>query len=322
MNIYVPIKKFSIVPLALACCVPLLAFAREGDKKMDTSSVMPAQNVKNILMPNLTVNFQLNSTLGSKETAYYSNIVEKILADLPRKIDLQGEEADLLSGSNRYDTLKVIAYLPPTGEEVSDDPLNKITKSFDISFELPREKKLKRLASANSENDLVVVDRKDSYANFMAKVGLIKDGEDISASAMPVAPIIPIEEVKADAGAESVKVVAKKVDKNTATNQVKKPVVPIQTITLKYFDNGTDFVKEQTDDLEKWAKSIKLSATKDLKIITQTAGSPFETWGDVLTVRMKRLEIFLKAHGVDLAKLKVNYIHLKSTGRQSISIGI
>lgn len=305
------IKSFFIVPLVLATLMPWLAEAVDPD----TKNIMPAQNIKKVLMPNLTVNFQLNSTLGSKETAYYSRIVEKMLEDMPRKLKLEGDESNLLSGSNNYDTLKIVAYLPPVDEELSDNPLNKIVKRFDISFELPRAKKLERLANATTD-ETAVINQNNSYTEFMSEVGLMSAGVSPT-DVMKASTLSPVMDKSV------IENVVKSASDLPAVQGKTKPIVKVKKdLILKYFDNSSTLSQVQKDKLDTLAGIIKNTAIQNIKITTQTAASPFELWTEVRDLRVKYLTKTLKKMGVTLDKLNVSFIHLKSQGRQFIRLDL
>tara|TARA_R110000868_G_scaffold189695_2_gene433049 strand:- start:95794 stop:96780 length:987 start_codon:yes stop_codon:yes gene_type:complete len=328
MNKFVPTSlKLWAVPFALIIAVPFTAHAKvmglKVDEPVDTASIMPEANIKSGLMPNLTVNFQLNSTLGPEETAYYAKIVEKMLSDMPKKIQLEGEERHLLSGSNQYDTLKVVAYLPPVNEEISDNPLNKVVKKFDISFELPREKKLERVIATAKTGQAIVVEQKDSYETFMAKVGIMKDGGDISASAVPLPPIQEPEEPskKVESSVKTSTVSAGKVTPKKALEKP-KAVVKIKPVELTYFDANSDFISAHQKSFDAFVAQFKSSGQNHLSVITQTMASPFTPWADVRDARVTHLKELLQSAGVDVSKVKFSFVHLKSISKQTVLLEI
>lgn len=286
--------------------VPLVVSAQEA---VETRAILPQNTQKSMLTPNLAVNFQLNSTLGDKETEYYARIVEKILKSLPKKIALEGDERHLLSGSHRFDTLKVIAYFPSKGEEKSDDPFNKITKFYNIEFELPKEKKLQRLSKLGDEEP-TIIERQESLDDFLAQVnteisGKFKQAEDISKS---IQPVVPIQPVTAQANSKKSKVA------KTAPSAV------VRQVHLDYFDNEIAFKPDQIGHLKRFASSLKGEKVQKVRVVTQTASSPFASWEEVQDNRVDELMRLFKAQGVDVGSIDFSFIHVKSTFKQSIEL--
>lgn len=295
---------------------PAFSYAQS---EMDTRSILPENTQKSILMPNLAINFQLNSTLGEKETEYYARIVEKILADLPKKIVLEGDERHLLSGSKKYDTLKVIAYFPANGEERSDDPFNKITKIYNIQFELPKESKLKRIASEDEGELPSIVERQENFEDFLTKMNKaimdtsqtdIAEGtpEVILKSPQQLVSSISNNQVKVEPIAE------KKIEKqNTSVNIIRQ-------IHLNYFDADNSFKPSQAEDFKRFIKSIKDEKPQKIRVVTQTAANPFMPWKQIQENRVNALMRALKSEGVDTAGLEFSFIYMKSTFKQSVDL--
>jgi hypothetical protein len=283
-----------------------------GQNEADTRSILPENTQKSMLIPNLAINFQLNSTLGEKETEYYARIVEKILANLPKKITLEGEERHLLSGSKKYDSLKVVAYFPAKGEERADDPFNKITKMYNIEFELPKEKKLKRIALAANGTPETLIERQGSFQEFLAKVSTGTASvsstivsQDISNSVQPIVPL---------------QTAVNSMQKNLKS-PIQKPTIQLmRRINLNYFDANVDFKSAQMVDLKKFAQSVKSEKVQKIRVVTHTAPSPFSPWTEIQENRIQALMRTLKNEGVDVNGLEFSFIHMKSTYKQSIDL--
>ena len=288
----------------------------------ETKAVMPAQTQKSMLTPNLTVNFQLNSTLGEKETAYYAKIVDRILKGLPKKIELDGDERDLLSGSDVYDTLKVVAYFPTSGEERADDPFNKIAKTYNIQFELPKENRLKRLVKSGDVSPTMVVS-KVSLDEFMAQQGEGALASDVSKTAEELAAVTTTAQAAQLPAVESAKVAAKTaaVQKSkVAEVKVVKPKVVLQKARLDFYGDEQSLSGMQEALVKKLAQSYKSSGAQTLKVVTASAPTPFTKWQDVRDSRLKAIQDIFSAHGVKLTPKNVNYVHVRSTLKQYVDI--
>ena len=288
----------------------------------ETKAVMPAQTQKSMLKPNLTVNFQLNSTLGEKETAYYAKIVDRILKGLPKKIELDGDERDLLSGSDVYDTLKVVAYFPTSGEERADDPFNKIAKTYNIQFELPKENRLKRLVKSGDVSPTMVVS-KVSLDEFMAQQGEGALASDVSKTAEELAAVTTTAQAAQLPAVESAKVAAKTaaVQKSkVAEVKVVKPKVVLQKARLDFYGDEQSLSGMQEALVKKLAQSYKSSGAQTLKVVTASAPTPFTKWQDVRDSRLKAIQDIFSAHGVKLTPKNVNYVHVRSTLKQYVDI--
>ncbi|MAI07497.1 MAG: hypothetical protein CMF61_00925 [Magnetococcales bacterium] len=290
----------------LACGVSFSAFAQENAVSQ-TREIMPENTQKSILMPNLAVNFQLNSTLGEKETEYYARVVEKILNSLPKKLVLEGDERHLLSGSNKFDTLKVVAYLPAQGEERSDDPFNKIAKTYNIEFELPREKKLERLAKAGDEKPSIV-EVQEGLDSFLNRV----NGE-LSVDESSESDVSKTQEVGQLSAVDTAAVVEKTEKVSTAQNILRE-------VNLNYYDNEVAFGLGQMDVFKKFAQSVKSSKVQKMRLVAQTASSPFSSWEEVQGNRIKNIMRLLKDEGVDVGAIEFSFIKMKSNFKQSIQI--
>lgn len=317
------LKKISatlITTLALAASSG--AFAQDSDVA-ETRAILPENTQPSALMPNLAVNFQLNSTLGEKETEYYARIVEKILKSLPKKLVLEGEEKHLLSGSNKFDTLKVVAYLPAQGEEKSDDPFNKIAKTYNIQFELPREKKLKRLVKAGDEPPTIVEVQED-LDDFLNRVdGAVSveekttrtdssEGETKQLEAVSTANVVEKNEAKQQE--------LKSEKQNALPKKVEKPKVLKRDLYLNYYDNEIAFGLSQMDEFKKFAKSVKSENVLNIQLISQTAPSPFSSWQEIQSDRVNYIRQLLKEEGVNVDSIDFSLIKTKSTFKQGISI--
>lgn len=288
----------------------------------ETKAVMPAQTQKSMLTPNLTVNFQLNSTLGEKETAYYAKIVDRILKGLPKKIELDGDERDLLSGSDVYDTLKVVAYFPTSGEERADDPFNKIAKTYNIQFELPKENRLKRLVKSGDVSPTMVVS-KVSLDEFMAQQGEGALASDVSKTAEELAAVTTTAQAAQLPAVESAKVAAKTaaVQKSkVAEVKVVKPKVVLQKARLDFYGDEQSLSGMQEALVKKLAQSYKSSGAQTLEIVTASAPTPFTKWQDVRDSRLKAIQDIFSTHGVKLTPKNVNYVHVRSTLKQYVDI--
>ena len=286
----------------------------------ETKAVMPAQTQKSMLTPNLTVNFQLNSTLGEKETAYYAKIVDRILKGLPKKIELDGDERDLLSGSDVYDTLKVVAYFPTSGEERADDPFNKIAKTYNIQFELPKENRLKRLVRSGDVSPTMVVS-KVSLDEFMAQQGEEALASEVSKTAKEL--VEATTQAAQLPAVESAKVAAKTaaVQKSkVAEVKVVKPKVVLQKARLDFYGDEQSLSGMQEALVKKLAQSYKSSGAQTLKIVTASAPTPFTKWQDVRDSRLKAIQDIFSAYGVKLTPKNVNYVHVRSTLKQYVDI--
>ncbi|MEC8466783.1 MAG: hypothetical protein VXY83_00345 [Pseudomonadota bacterium] len=286
----------------------------------ETKAVMPAQTQKSMLTPNLTVNFQLNSTLGEKETAYYAKIVDRILKGLPKKIELDGDERDLLSGSDVYDTLKVVAYFPTSGEERADDPFNKIAKTYNIQFELPKENRLKRLVKSGDVSPTMVVS-KVSLDEFMAQQGegalaseVSKTAEELVSATTQAAQLPAVESAKVAAKTAAVQ------KSKVAEVKVVKPKVVLQKARLDFYGDEQSLNSIQESLVKKLARSYKSSGAQTLKIVTASAPTPFTKWQDVRDSRLKAIQDIFSAHGVKLTPKNVNYVHVRSTLKQYVDI--
>ncbi len=286
----------------------------------ETKAVMPAQTQKSMLTPNLTVNFQLNSTLGEKETAYYAKIVDRILKGLPKKIELDGDERDLLSGSDIYDTLKVVAYFPTSGEERADDPFNKIAKTYNIQFELPKENRLKRLVKSGDASPTMVVS-KVSLDEFMAQQGegasaseVSKTSEELVAATTQAAQLPAVESAKVAAKTAAVQ------KSKVAEVKVVKPKVVLQKARLDFYGDEQSLSGMQEALVKKLAESYKSSGSQTLKVVTASAPTPFTKWQDVRDSRLKAIQDIFSAYGVKLTPKNVNYVHVRSTLKQYVDI--
>ena len=302
----------------LACGVSFSTFAQENAVSQ-TREIMPENTQKSILMPNLAINFQLNSTLGEKETEYYARIVEKVLNSLPKKLVLEGDEKHLLSGSNKFDTLKVVAYLPAQGEERSDDPFNKIAKTYNIQFELPKEKKLERLAKAGDEKPSIV-EVQEGLDSFLNRVN-----REVSVNESSVSDVSKTQEVGQLLAVDTAAVVEKTEKVSTAqidkTSQ--KPAKPqniLREVNLNYYDNEVAFGLGQMDLFKKFAQSVKSEKVQKMRLVAQTASSPFSSWEEVQNNRIKNIMRLLKDEGVDVGAIEFSFIKMKSNFKQGIQI--
>lgn len=135
-------------------------------------------------VPNLTVNFSLNSVADPATTQYYTQIVEEMLRNLPRKVSLSGDPASLVQTEPVYDHLKVVSYLP----KADTDPNSlseKDIRYFTVEFEVPE-----GLVNLTEVDDLPpgvesqsIVVHKGKYEDFVDI--LYNDGTRTSASTAP-----------------------------------------------------------------------------------------------------------------------------------------
>lgn len=276
-----------------------------------TAAALPSAVSAPILVPNLTVNFKLNSTLGEKETAYYTKIVERILESLPKEITLTPEESNLLSGSGQYDTLKVIAYLPPSDEKIANNPLNKITKTFDIQFELPKERRLARL-SREDETGRTFVEMEGSAEAFLT-------GEK-AATETGDAPL-NLNAVET-AAATQVEIATPKTPEEVAEAAIKKPsslsATQTQKLSLEYFDDSSAYASKDDAQFSKLVNSLKAKGKGKVHVVTSTLASPFYSWQSVRDKRIEALMEKLKNAGISLDNFEFSLIHVSSALRQNI----
>lgn len=316
------LKRLSAVFITtLATAAPFSVLAQDN-LAAETRAILPENTQQSILMPNLAVNFQLNSTLGEKETEYYARIVEKILNGLPKNLVLEGDERHLLSGSNKFDTLKVVAYLPAQGEEKSDDPFNKIAKTYNIQFELPREKKLERLANSDGTPPSIV-EVQEELNDFLSRVD--KEVSQTSVTESGVSDADVAEKLDTVVTADVVEKVEKK-ENVPAVQVVQKPSEPvkpknvIREVNLNFYDNEVVFGLSQMDMFKKFAQSVKSQKVQKIRMVTQTAPSPFSSWEEVQDDRIRNIKRLLKDEGVNVGSIEFSLIKMKSTFKQGIDL--
>lgn len=309
----------------------------------NTAAQVPLQDInknkKKALIPNLSVHFTLNSALSQEETEYYKEIVQEILKKMPKQVALTGENRSLLSGSNHYDRLRVVSYLPDM-EAVEENPTAKDIHYFDIQFEVPDQKKLRQILRQEKKqyNPSVFV-RTDKLDAFMQKVDLLRMGEEIeelpqerenlenqaiSSEVLEKPETLKIaklqepdvtssltKQTNKEAKERPTKAEKKELKKvkNTSKKETVIPKKPApKTFTINYSGDRIDFTPSK--DLE-----TALKTAKSVCILSQTMNSPFL---EAETLYETRLGVLVEK--INVATLIKSEIRLKSNTKQYFKI--
>ncbi len=132
-KIKMPVTALGILSLSFMC---LTYNVQAQSQPANTVGYEAASETEVASVPNLTVNFSLNSVADPETTQYYTQIVEEMLRNLPRKVSLTGDPASLVQTEPVYDHLKVVSYLP----KANTDPnglAEKDIRYFTVEFEVP-----------------------------------------------------------------------------------------------------------------------------------------------------------------------------------------
>lgn len=294
------------------------------------------------LIPNLSVTFNLNSALDEQDTAYYSAIVEELLKNLPRRVELYGENRELLSPSKNLDHMKVVAYLPTSKEDGLSG--EKELRYFDVEFFAPEKKVKVNEVDGFSKEDMnkAIVVRKERYDDFLKKVSSMKDseakpvmnvadafnkmesnpklGDSVSAEAlMPVRdPAVQMAEMKDKPAAQSTKEPARKKSASTASSGLKKT----GQVELAYFGDEVNLEEGDKQKLLKFLKKRDKSAVKKIRIISQSLSSSPSEAAKLGEKRADMLKGLLKSQGFDLSSAQVSEIVVQAAFFQSLSVEI
>ena len=291
------------------------------------------------IIPNLSVHFTLNSAISEEETEYYKEIVEELLHSMPKEVELRGANRSLLSGSQKYDKLRVVSYLPDA-TLLKDDPTARDISYFDIKFEAPDAEKLARMKAQDKAlyNPSVFV-RTDRLEAFMKKVDALRGGEEmqelptpsveegdienqsISAAALVMPKPRPLPEPKA-MPAKSTRSSKTEASKTEAPKpEQPKPEAP-KPVEYKLTYMGDVAAPRSLDDkaLQNFADKIKKSGRLD--IVSYTVNSPFQAADTLYELRLEKLQSMLESKGVMWNGLKVSEIRLRASlsGAQEIQL--
>lgn len=299
------------------------------------------------LVPNLSVHFTLNSAIPEEETEYYKEIVQEILRKIPKKVELRGENRSLLSGSNEYDKLRVVSYLPDP-ENLKDNPTAREIVFFDIDFEKVDDRKLSQLIRKDEElfNPSVFV-RTDKLDAFMKKVEAIRAGEEVDAlPALDSGSAVENQTISSDIltlpkpeepknGAVKPKIdkplvkEAKSKESKIASVQPKKKNLPevksAHQVKMKKVDFNLEYIGDITKarnldlkNISTFVEAVKKSGR--LNIISYTAHTPFQDSSSLFAARLKEIKRVLEENGILWNGLKVTELRMRTQGNQRIEL--
>lgn len=139
MHVFKPALASFYQGVFVLCAISLAGFSYAQETE-DTGGIGYTADEANATeaakVPNLTINFSLNSVADPETTQYYTQIVEELLRGLPRKVSLAGDPASLVQTEPVYDHLKVVSYLPKPGTD-PNGLSEKDIRYFTVEFEVP-----------------------------------------------------------------------------------------------------------------------------------------------------------------------------------------
>lgn len=302
--------------LAFSCISPV--FAQDSfEKEVEEKKPMPT--------PNLTVTFNLNSSVPEAQTAYYAEIVEELLRNIPRRVELYGDNKKMLSDYRNLDHMKVLAYLPTSKEDGLSG--ERELRYFEVEFYAP--KKLPESLAKDMKN--VVVRHEGRYEDFLTKISDIKG--DAGQSLVNVDKAFDRTEsglrslskaqLEAQEKAERAK---KRAAAQKAKSQPKAKAQPkpqksesqqmIKTVSASFFGDAAMASGSDLKKLEKLFQSLKGKKVQKVRVLSQAMEN------EISRSRLKAVQQLARENGVDVADDKWSTVMVKSPLFQTLKVEV
>lgn len=324
------------------CCVSFLA---QAEVILNKSLSSKKNDVE--LVPNLSVTFNLNSTLDEESTEYYSAIVEELLKNLPRRVELHGENKKLLESGRDLDHMKVVAYLPTSNEDgLSGD---RDLRYFDVEFFAPKKKlSINEIDGISPEAfGKAIVVQKGRYEDFLKKVSALRseDGKalmDVDNAFSKMEKGVQkgdslnstmfdkeLNRIAKEGSVEKIDAAKLKVAKPQPPKGKVKPVKVVKSgkakpvsrhLEVAYFDNSADLSTTDKAKMVKFIQALKGKDIQKIRVVSQSLEGSDKSALDISNARFGYLKNLMKEQGVQVSSKQWSAIMVQAPFFQSLKI--